>query len=122
MTPTEKQLFERLDVIKTKGKCGNKVPSNAASALDALPEVRDKYIDPYNKFLIASPASTSGHFDGGAALRSVAGEMGLTSPELFTATRLSKYCGTTSQILSLTDANLETLTRHMGHGVQVHRA
>ena len=41
-------------------------------------------------------------------------------PNYFTATRLRKYCGTTSQILSLTDNDFEVLTRHMGHDKNVH--
>ena len=34
---------------------------------------------------------------------------------VFTATRLRKYYGTTSQILALTDSDFEVLTKHMGH-------
>ena len=54
-------------------------------------------------------------------LKSVVADCGLEMPHLFTATRLRKYCGTTSQLLALTEADFEVLTRHMGHDAHVHR-
>ena len=73
-----------------------------------------------NKYLLASPTKC-GHFSGSETLKSVVEECGLEMPDLFTATRLRKYCGTASQILAMTDSDFEVLTRHMGHDKNVHR-
>ena len=125
MTKMETQLFDKLDVVMAIGKRGNKVPvlipDDAQGAITALLSVRGEYVRSDNKFLLASPTNQSGHFPGCEALKSVIAEMGLEMPNYFTATRLRKYCGTTSQILSLTDNDFEVLTRHMGHDKNVHR-
>lgn len=129
MTPLEKQLYDKTEVVMVRGKCGNKVPvlipTDAARGINALLEVRDTYIPVSNKFLLARPTSasnTSGHYQGGQVLKDVSAPMNLDRPDLFTATRLRKYCGTTSQMLALSDADFEVLTKHMGHDKNVHRA
>ena len=47
--------------------------------------------------------------------------MSLNRPDLFHATKLRKYCATTSQILEMGEFDMEVLTRHMGHDKDVHR-
>lgn len=121
----EKQLYDKMDVVMVRGKCGNRVPvlvpEDAARAIESLIRVRDDFVDKGNKFLLAAPGANIGHYRGGQILKNLVQDMGMNQPQLFTATRLRKYCGTTSQMLALSDADFEILTRHMGHDKNVHR-
>ena len=120
----ERQLYNKMDVVMVRGKCGNRVPvlipEDNSKALNLLVSVREKYVEKGNKFLLAA-LSNKGHYEGSQVLKAAVDGMGLSEPSLFTATRLRKYCGTTSQMLSLSDEDFEILTRHMGHDKDVHR-
>ena len=124
MGRVERQLYDKMDVIMVRGKRGNKVPvlipSDASKAIDVLVAARSDFVSGKNKFLLAAPDGRTGHYQGSKVLQKVCMDMALEQPGLFTATKLRKYCGTTSQMLALTDSDFETLTRHMGHDRNVH--
>ena len=126
MGETEKSLFKELDIIMSRGKCGNKVPTlipeDCARPLQMLVENRSAYVAESNKYLFANPLATkSGHFNAGVVLKEELVGMPLSRADLFHATKLRKYCATTSQILEMGDFDMEVLTRHMGHDKDVHR-
>ncbi|XP_043201505.1 uncharacterized protein LOC122370192 [Amphibalanus amphitrite] len=126
MGETEKKLFNELDVVMSRGKCGNKVPtlipSDCAAPLQLLVDNRETYIDKDNKYLFANPlARTTGHYNAGVVLKEQLSDMALNRADLFHATKLRKYCATTSQILEMGEFDMEVLTRHMGHDKDVHR-
>ena len=126
MGVAERQMFEKLDVVMARGKCGNKIPilipEESKAAIQLLLDVRNEYVDGNNKFLFANPlARKSGHFSAGVILKGELQGMTLRCPELFMATKLRKYCASTSQILEMGDLDMEILTRHMGHDKEVHR-
>ncbi|KAF0288658.1 hypothetical protein FJT64_012959 [Amphibalanus amphitrite] len=126
MGETERKLFDELDVVMSRGKCGNKVPtlipSDCTKPLQMLVDSRDAFIGKDNQFLFANPfAKRSGHFNAGVVLKEQLGGMSLNRADLFHATKLRKYCATTSQILEMGEFDMEVLTRHMGHDKSVHR-
>ena len=126
MGETEKRLFKELEVVMSRGKCGNKVPTlvpkDCAAPLQLLADHRDAYIAKDNKYLFANPlARTTGHFNAGVVLKEQLVGMFLNRADLFHATKLRKYCATTSQIMEMGEFDMEVLTRHMGHDKDVHR-
>ena len=126
MGETEKTLFKELDIVMSRGKCGNKVPTlipeDTAGPLQMLVENRNAYVAEDNKYLFANPlAKKSGHFNAGVVLKEELVGMPLSRGDLFHSTKLRKYCATTSQILEMGEFDMEVLTRHMGHDKEVHR-
>lgn len=61
------------------------------------------------------------HLAGYECLSSAAKESGAKQPENITSTRLRQHLATVSQVLNLTEHELEQVCGHMGHNIAVHR-
>lgn len=125
LSPLEKQLCQRLDLIKVPGKRDIKyVPmlltEDIVNALDCLVKHRALAgIDNSNPYLFANNFSKTGKcMRGHDAVRKVAVDAKLKN---VTSTKLRKYMATVSQIFELTEGEVDWLARHLGHDIRVHR-
>lgn len=73
-----------------------------------------------NPFCFASRSST-GHLNNWQALHLIAQEANLSHPEHVTSTKLRKYNATVSQWFDLNHGELEWLSNHMGHDLNIHK-
>ena len=55
------------------------------------------------------------------SLNALADEARLQCPQLMKATALRKYVATTSQVLDLSEREMEWLAEHLGHSVDIHK-
>ena len=55
------------------------------------------------------------------SLNTLADEARLQCPQLMKATALRKYVATTSQVLDLSEREMEWLAEHLGHSVDIHK-
>jgi len=71
--------------------------------------------------LAMSLFARSSFIDACGCLRRVAENAGVERPELIRSTKLRKYVATVSQLLDMSENELELLCRHMGHSINIHR-
>ena len=92
-------------------------------AIEALIARRDSVgVSDQNKYVFAAPTRGSAkHLRGPDCLNTVVGKVELESPNAVKSTKLRKYVATVSQIIDLSQSELEWLARHMGHDLSVHR-
>lgn len=127
LSPIEKKLMDRLQLVEIVGKKNRKVPvlltKDMWNALDLLNSKRNAIGVPLqNPFLFAAPSSKSGHLKCWDSLKWITNRVDLKNPELITTTNMRKYIATVSQIVDLDSKNeLEWLANHMGHTLSVHR-
>ena len=75
-----------------------------------------------NKFVFAAPTRGSKKFlRGPDCLSRIVNNLELENPAAIKSTKLRKYVATVSQIIDLSESELEWLARHMGHDLSVHR-
>ena len=75
-----------------------------------------------NKFVFAAPTRSSKKFlRGPDCLSRIVNNLELENPAAIKSTKLRKYVATVSQIIDLSESELEWLARHMGHDLSVHR-
>ncbi|XP_059367596.1 uncharacterized protein LOC132106022 [Carassius carassius] len=123
LSPVEKQMSHRLTRLVTHGKTGRKVSilllERTKASLDFLVEKRREVgILEENPFLFAR-LSTTTNLRGCDCLRRYAEESKAKNPELLRSTRLRKHVATLSQLLDLSNQELEQVARFMGHDIRV---
>ncbi|KAK7907330.1 hypothetical protein WMY93_015942 [Mugilogobius chulae] len=116
------QHFRRLEIA---GKRGRKVPvlltPTMQESLDLLVSTQEMCeVVPGNKYLFARPQVCS-YFRGSDCLRHFAKMCGAKNPESLTSTKLRKQTATLSQVLHLSNTELNQLADFLGHDVRVHR-
>ena len=125
MQSLERELFKRFDLVQIPGKKGRKVPvlitDDIKEGLDVLNAKRELVgIPSANPFLFAS-RSTNGYLNNWQAMNLITHEAKLMNPDLVTSTRLRKYNATVSQLFDLNRGELEWLSNHMGHDLNIHK-
>ncbi|XP_054908272.1 uncharacterized protein LOC129374093 [Poeciliopsis prolifica] len=121
----EKRLFEHFRRLEIKGKRGRKVPvlltPEMQQSLDMLISKRQKCgVPKENIHLFARPSAMSS-YRGSDCLRYFANDCGAKRPDSLTSTKLRKQITTLSQILNLSNMELEQLANFLGHNINVHR-
>ena len=124
LQPLEQKLLDRVDLVQIPGKKNRKVPmlitEDVKISLEALIEHRDTVgIQKSNPYCFAS--RSAGHLESWQAMSAIAHEASLKQPELVTSTKLRKYNATVSQIFDLNSGELEWLSNHMGHDLNIHK-
>ena len=124
LQPLEQKLLERVDLVQIPGKKNRKVPmlitADVKEAIECLHAHRNSVgILPSNPFCFAS--RSAGHLDSWQAMSSIAHEASLKQPDLVTSTKLRKYNATVSQLFDLNNGELEWLSNHMGHDLNIHK-
>lgn len=125
LQPMERTLLKRLDLVQIPGKKSRKVPmlitDDVKEGIDMLNLNRDAVgIPSTNPFCFASKSS-SGHLDNWQAMNLISQEASVKHPELITSTKLRKYNATVSQLFDLNQGELEWLSNHMGHDLNIHK-
>lgn len=124
LQPLEQKLLDRVDLVQIPGKKNRKVPmlitEDVKEAIDILNAYRDRVdIPSSNPYCFAN--RSVGYLDSWQAMSSVSQEASLKQPELVTSTKLRKYNATVSQLFDLNHGELEWLSNHMGHDLNIHK-
>lgn len=123
LTDLEKTLCQHFKRIEVRGKRGEKVPVLLTplmqQALDVLVSKRQECGVPQgNAYLFARPSAFT-CYRGSACLRHFSKACGAECPENLTSTKLCKQTGTLSQVLSLSNTELDQLADFLGHDIRV---
>lgn len=126
LKPVERELLKRMDMIQIPGKRLNAVPilltPDVKSAMDVLLKTRtDVDIPTTNPYFFPS-YSKHGHLDPCQVIQKVVKLAGVQYPERITTTKLRKYVATMMQLLDLTHTELDWLSRHLGHTLNIHKS
>ncbi|XP_054872280.1 uncharacterized protein LOC111580096 isoform X3 [Amphiprion ocellaris] len=125
LSDLEKKLCQHFKRVEIRGKRGRKVPvlltPAMQQALDLLVSTRKECGVPQeNIYLFARPSAFT-CYRGSDCLRHFAKVCGAKSPESLTSTKLRKQTGTLSQVLNLSNTELDQLAVFLGHDITVHR-
>ncbi|XP_071828561.1 uncharacterized protein [Apostichopus japonicus] len=123
----QKIASKRLSLIMTRGKRDRGVPvmltPNMKDSIEILNNTRELAgVDPQNPYIFACPSGESLQpLRGYDCLHKYAQQCGAQNPERLTATNMRKHLATLSQILNLSESELEQLANHLGHNISVHK-
>lgn len=125
LSDLEKKLCQHFRRIEIRGKRGRKVPvlltPEMQQALDLLASKRQECGVPReNTYLFARPFALT-CYRGSDCLRYYANVCGAKSPESLTSTKLRKQTAMLSQVLNLSNTELDQLADFLGHDIRVHR-
>ncbi|XP_053390953.1 uncharacterized protein LOC123563710 [Mercenaria mercenaria] len=128
LSPVEKMLCATFSRIEIRGKKGRTVPVLITPELDncidllihhrksAGIHVENHFLFPRSNFDSRQPIRSTD------VIRKFASETGLSKTDNITSTKLRKHVATVSQVLNLTQHDMETMAEFMGHDLDVHRA
>lgn len=124
ITPSEKLLVKLFKRIVIRGKRGRGVPvlfsSDIQEHLKILLEHRDRFFKKHNLYLFGNP-NTSETICGYKVLSKYAQNSGAKNPGAITSTKLRKHLATLSQVLAMSDNDMEQLAGFMSHTLGVHK-
>lgn len=125
LSELEKKLCEHFRRIEIRGKRGRKVPvlltPSMQESLDLLVSKRQECgVLKENTYLFARPSALT-CYRGSDCLRLFAKNCGAKGPDHLTSTKLRKQTGTLSQVLNLSNTELDQLADFLGHDIRVHR-
>lgn len=116
------QYFKRIEI---RGKRGRKVPVHVTpsmqESINLLIENRSSCgVQNENSVLFARPFAMT-YFRGSDCIREFAVACNAKSPHTLTSTKLRKQIGTLSEVLNLSNTELDQLADFLGHDIRVHR-
>ncbi|KAF0303913.1 hypothetical protein FJT64_024170 [Amphibalanus amphitrite] len=124
LSPLERKLAEKMDLVEVLGKRKRRVPIILApfmrNAMDLIVRMRPRMSLRGNPYIFAKAKSKS-YVPGWAAIKSACGTCDPKKPELITSTKIRKYLATVTQVLQLDEQQLEWVANHLGHSLDVHR-
>ena len=98
-----------------------RITQDLKAAMDALMAHRSAVgIPDTNKFFFAS-YSQNGHLDCCQVIQKIGKMGGVKHPERITTTRLRKYVATMMQLYDLNHNELDWLSNHLGHSMNIHK-
>lgn len=128
LCPSEQQLASRLELMKIRGKRDRTVPviltKDQTDALTLLSDEDNRKragVQEKNSFVFPRGRLSLNNLRGYDAVESMVREADLTEPKTFKSTGLRKYVATVSQVLDMSDNELDWLASHLGHDIRVHR-
>ncbi|XP_041930283.1 uncharacterized protein LOC121694270 isoform X14 [Alosa sapidissima] len=125
LSELEKKLCQHFRRLEIRGKRGRKVPvlltPEMQRSLDLLVAKRlECGILKENGYLFARPSVLT-CYRGSDCIRDFAKVCGIANYTSLTSTKLRKQTGTLSQVLNLSNTELDQLANFLGHDVRVHR-
>ena len=126
--PVERELLKRMDMVQIPGKRLNAVPvlltPDVKAAMDVLLETRSAVGIPTTNQYFFPSYSKHGHLDACQVIQKIVSLAGVQHPERITTTKLKlcKYVGTMMQLLDLTNTELDWLSSHLGHTLNIHKS
>lgn len=127
LSEMEKQLVNSFFRVEVPGKRGRKVPILFTAAMkdevEELLRTRERVgVNVDNKYVFARPNfGSENYIEGHTCLHEAVEESGAACPQNITSTKLRKHLATVSQILNLTEHELEQVCGFLGHNISVHR-
>jgi len=126
LSSTEQKLCSRMKLVQISGKRNRTVPvlltADVTKGIDCILSNREKVgVEKDNVFVFARTSGLNS-VDACECLRRVAANAGVERPDLIRSTMLRKYIATVSQVLDMTENELDLLCKHMGHSVNVHHS
>ena len=125
LSPLEQELSKIMSIVEVIGKRKRRVPvlltPYMVNALDALVDLRVSVGVPASNPYLFAKAGAKSNVKGWDAIKYACGLVDLEDPKLITGTKLRKYLATVTQILNLSDNQLEWVANHLGHDISVHR-
>ncbi|XP_067312125.1 uncharacterized protein [Pseudorasbora parva] len=125
LTDLENKLCQYFKRVEIRGKRGRKVPvlltPSMQESISLLIENRSRCgIPNENPFLFARPSAMT-FFRGSDCIREFAVACSAKNPQSLTSTKLRKQIGTLSEVLNLSNTELDQLADFLGHDIRVHR-
>lgn len=115
------KLFKRVVI---RGKRGRGVPvlftEQMVEAIDLLLVLRNNFVESSNSYLFANIKSNN-CINGSSTIYKHVRLAGVKNPEALTSTKLRKHLATMSQIVNLSQQDLEQLSTFMGHTTDIHK-
>ena len=125
LMPIEKELLKRMDMVQIPGKRLNTVPilltPDVKESMDVLLETRPVVGIPSTNPYFFPSFSTDGHLDPCQVIQRVARLAGVEKPETITTTNARKYVATMMQLFDLTNIELDWVSNHLGHSLNIHK-
>jgi len=124
LTETERILLKSFHRITVRGKRGRGVPvlftEKMVSATNLLLKLRSNFISETNIYLFGQTNSNN-CITGFKAISKYVRLAGVENPKAITSTKLRKHLATMSQVVNLTDQDLDQLASFMGHTTNIHK-
>jgi hypothetical protein len=124
LTETEKILLGRLKRIVFKGKRGRGVPilfpPDVCAHADLLVRFRSNFVNRENLHFFAA-ANSNEPLTGYKVLARHVKKSNVQYPETITCTRLRKHLATMSQVINMSDNDIDQLANFMGHTLGIHK-
>ncbi|XP_063907787.1 uncharacterized protein LOC135125929 [Zophobas morio] len=124
ITESEKVLMKSFKRVVIRGKRGRGVPvlftEDMVRNTDLLLQVRKHFMRHKNEYLFANTKSSSS-INGTKAIYKHVRLAGVKNPAALTSTKLRKHLATMSQVINLSEQDLEQLANFMGHTSEIHK-
>ena len=124
LTKFEKALCRslyRTEIIAKRGRIAPVIfPTQLKNNIDLLLKTRCLINNPGNSFLFPTQTADS-HIRGQDCIREYAKYCGAEQPERLRSTKLLKHIATMTQLINLTENELDILANFLGHDIRVHR-
>ena len=124
VTPSERVLLKKFKRLIIRGKRGRGVPvlfcPDVQHHIKVLLKYRHNFVTHENMYLFGNP-NTLKPICGYKILKKHAIASGAKNPSAITATKLRKHLATLTQVISMSDNDIEQLASFMGHTVGVHK-
>lgn len=127
LSPVELELTKSFKRIVIRGKRGRGVPilftTHLQKRLTFLLKLREtaSFINTENLFLFPLTQCSTSCMKASDVIRKFGHKSGAKHPENITSTRLRKHVATISQLLNLSDGDIEQLATFMGHTKDIHK-
>lgn len=127
LSTVETELTKNFKRIVIRGKRGRGVPvlftPHLQKRLQYLLQLRKivSYIEKDNPYLFPLTQSSNNCVRASDIIRKFGDECGAKHPKNITSTRLRKHVATVTQLLNLSEGDMEQLSTFMGHSINVHK-
>ncbi|KAK3578904.1 hypothetical protein CHS0354_035524 [Potamilus streckersoni] len=116
--------FSSLDIVQTQGKQNKVVPTlltlEMIEATDLLVKLQGKCgLSPKNPYIFGTQGER--HISTWQVMQSTSKASGCKQPELITSSRLRKYIATVTQVIDLSDHELQWLSSHLAHDLKTYK-
>ncbi|XP_043224112.1 uncharacterized protein LOC122382612 [Amphibalanus amphitrite] len=128
LSDLEKQIMDKMCLIKTRGKRGRTVPvlipQMEKRAIDLLVSLRESVglrDSVPEEALLFSKAPEGRLVNGWYQLKKECRDAGCRDINAITSTNMRKYLATIAQIMNLSENEMDQIASHLGHDITVHR-
>lgn len=125
ISENERVLMKSFKRVVIRGKRGRGVPvlftEEIVRTTNLLLKVRANFVQDDNIYLFANTTS-SNSISGSTAIYTHVRRAGAKNPAALTSTKLRKHLATMSQVINLTEQDLEQLANFMGHTSEIHKS